>query len=96
MRNLGRNISNPCLRVSERQCLCVAHFPPGSVTDEYELGEKLGEGHFGSTFACTHRSSGKRYAVKKISKTRLLMLGTPLEEVKREVGLARAEQGVWE
>ena len=64
----------------------------GSVTDEYELGEKLGEGHFGSTFVCTHRSTGKRYAVKKISKTRLLMLGTPLEEVKREVRLIRDGQ----
>ncbi|CAI7875008.1 unnamed protein product [Closterium sp. NIES-54] len=64
-------------------------FPPspGCLTEEYELGEKLGEGHFGSTYRCRQRATGKEFAVKQMSKTRLLMLGTPLAEVKREVGI---------
>lgn len=65
----------------------VLSFSSGSLSDEYDLEEKLGEGHFGSTYRCTHRATGTAYAVKRISKTRLLMLGTPLSEVKREVGI---------
>ncbi|CAI5993554.1 unnamed protein product [Closterium sp. NIES-65] len=65
----------------------ILSFNTGCLTEEYELGEKLGEGHFGSTYRCRQRATGKEFAVKQMSKTRLLMLGTPLAEVKREVGI---------
>ncbi|GJP38364.1 hypothetical protein CLOM_g22811 [Closterium sp. NIES-68] len=65
----------------------ILSFTSGSLSEEYELGEKLGEGHFGSTYRCRHRKTGEEFAVKQMSKTRLLMLGTPLAEVKREVGI---------
>ena len=38
--------------------------PP--AIDDYDLGHTLGEGSFGSVILCTHRASGKKYAVKVI------------------------------
>ena len=40
--------------------------PPAPTIDDYDVGHTLGEGSFGSVILCTHRASGKKYAVKVI------------------------------
>ena len=42
-----------------------------SFSDFYELGETLGQGHFGRVCKCQHKFSNKFYAVKIINKTDL-------------------------
>ena len=39
---------------------------PAPTIHDYDLGHTLGEGSFGSVILCTHRASGKKYAVKVI------------------------------
>ena len=48
-----------------REVLAAA-MPPAPTIDDYDLGHTLGEGSFGSVRLCTHRASGKKYAVKVI------------------------------
>ncbi|KAJ7957132.1 Calcium-dependent protein kinase [Quillaja saponaria] len=43
-----------------------------NLRDLYTLGRKLGQGQFGTTFLCTEKSSGHRYACKSIPKRKLL------------------------
>ncbi|KAI4336435.1 hypothetical protein L6164_014964 [Bauhinia variegata] len=43
-----------------------------NVTELYTLGRKLGQGQFGTTFLCTEKSTGHRYACKSIPKRKLL------------------------
>ncbi|WIA43848.1 hypothetical protein OEZ86_010263 [Tetradesmus obliquus] len=40
----------------------------GNFFDEFQLGETLGQGSYGTVRACTHVPSGKQYAVKILSK----------------------------
>lgn len=34
----------------------------------YDIGDKLGRGSFGTVYACVQRSTGRKYALKVISK----------------------------
>ena len=45
---------------------CARGAMPAPTIDDYDLGHTLGEGSFGSVILCTHRASGKKYAVKVI------------------------------
>jgi calcium-dependent protein kinase len=42
------------------------------LRDHYLLGKKLGQGQFGTTYQCTHKSTGALYACKSIPKRKLL------------------------
>ena len=41
------------------------------VNDFYDLGEELGRGAFAVVYSATEKSSGKKYAVKKILKNKM-------------------------
>ena len=42
----------------------------GSLDDEYELKEALGQGAFGDVYSCVHRATGAERAVKVLPKSR--------------------------
>ncbi|XP_061369880.1 calcium-dependent protein kinase SK5 [Gastrolobium bilobum] len=54
------------------------------ITELYALGRKLGQGQFGTTYLCTHKSTGRRYACKSIPKRKLLCK-EDYEDVWREI-----------
>ncbi|KAI4346390.1 hypothetical protein L6164_007288 [Bauhinia variegata] len=51
---------------------CVLPYQTPRLRDHYLLGTKLGQGHWGTTYLCTHKPSGKLYACKSIPKRKLL------------------------
>ncbi|KAE8720891.1 Calcium-dependent protein kinase 2 [Hibiscus syriacus] len=56
----------------------------GNLKEYYNLGKKLGQGQFGTTFLCVEKGTGKEYACKSIAKRKL---ATPedVDDVKREI-----------
>ncbi|KAG0565378.1 hypothetical protein KC19_8G185500 [Ceratodon purpureus] len=50
----------------------------------YSLGQKLGEGQFGTTYLCTELATGLQYACKRIPKRKLIS-PEEIEDVGREV-----------
>jgi len=57
------------------------------VEEIYLFGEKLGEGSFGTVIAATHKSTGKKWAVKRINKEKTGK--TTILLLEREVGILR-------
>lgn len=55
-----------------------------NIRDVYTLGQKLGQGQFGTTYLCTEISTGVDYACKSISKRKLISK-EDLEDVRREI-----------
>ncbi|KAB5511760.1 hypothetical protein DKX38_028789 [Salix brachista] len=55
-----------------------------SLRDPYNIGRKLGQGQFSTTFLCTHKTSGIKYACKSIPKRKLLCR-EDYEDVWREI-----------
>ena len=55
-----------------------------NLREVYEVGRKLGQGQFGTTFLCTRRASGKKFACKSIPKRKLLCK-EDYEDVWREI-----------
>ncbi|KAJ6707649.1 SERINE/THREONINE-PROTEIN KINASE [Salix viminalis] len=55
-----------------------------NLRDHYNIGRKLGQGQFGTTFLCTNKTSGKEYACKSIPKRKLLCK-EDYEDVWREI-----------
>lgn len=56
----------------------------GNLKECYNLGPKLGQGQFGTTFLCVEKSTGKEYACKSILKRKLLT-EEDVEDVRREI-----------
>lgn len=56
----------------------------GHLKEFYNLGEKLGNGQFGTTFLCTEKTTGKKYACKSIAK-RKLFTQEDVDDVRREI-----------
>ncbi|KAB1212092.1 Calcium-dependent protein kinase 11 [Morella rubra] len=54
------------------------------LRDHYLIGKKLGQGQFGTTYLCTHKSTGAHYACKSIPKRKLLCK-EDYEDVWREI-----------
>ncbi|XP_071908550.1 calcium-dependent protein kinase 26-like [Coffea arabica] len=54
------------------------------LKEHYNLGQKLGNGQFGTTFLCVERATGKQYACKSIAKRKLLTLDD-VDDVRREI-----------
>ncbi|CAK8571275.1 unnamed protein product [Lathyrus sativus] len=55
-----------------------------SLKEFYNLGQKLGQGQFGTTFLCVEKATGKEYACKSILKRKLLT-EEDVEDVRREI-----------
>ncbi|KAE9602734.1 hypothetical protein Lal_00049711 [Lupinus albus] len=55
-----------------------------NLKEEYKIGRKLGQGQFGTTFLCTHVSTGRTYACKSIPK-RKLFCKEDYDDVWREI-----------
>ncbi|PKI63096.1 hypothetical protein CRG98_016498 [Punica granatum] len=60
--------------------------------DHYVLGKLLGHGQFGYTYVATDKTTGDRFAVKKIDKNKMV-LPIAVEDVKREVKILKALTG---
>ncbi|VFQ59245.1 unnamed protein product [Cuscuta campestris] len=56
----------------------------GNLKDFFSLEEKLGHGQFGTTFLCTEKATGQRYACKSIAKRKLLTK-EDVDDVRREI-----------
>jgi calcium-dependent protein kinase len=54
------------------------------LSDRYVVGQRLGQGQFGTTYMCTEISTGRPYACKTISKRKLITT-EDLEDVRREI-----------
>ena len=54
------------------------------LREHYKIGEKLGQGQFGTTYLCTHKTTGALYACKSIPKRKLLCK-EDYEDVWREI-----------
>ncbi|XAR73072.1 Non-specific serine/threonine protein kinase [Bertholletia excelsa] len=61
----------------------LGHKTP-NIRDLYTVGQKLGQGQFGTTFLCTEISTGIEYACKSISKRKLISK-EDVEDVRREI-----------
>ncbi|KAJ6349670.1 hypothetical protein OIU77_007116 [Salix suchowensis] len=62
----------------------VLPYKTQNLRDHFNLGRKLGQGQFGTTFLCTHKTSGIKYACKSIPKRKLLCK-EDYEDVWREI-----------
>ncbi|CAM8899398.1 unnamed protein product [Rhodiola kirilowii] len=61
----------------------LGHKTP-NIHDLYNVGRKLGQGQFGTTFLCTEISTGNEYACKSISKRKLISK-EDVDDVRREI-----------
>jgi len=68
-----------------------SHHPPHEhhiqFEDQYEKGEKLGEGAFGQVFLCTHKTTGGQYAVKCMDRSS--MSSEDLEGLETEIAVMK-------
>ncbi|GMJ14762.1 calcium dependent protein kinase 1 [Hibiscus trionum] len=64
----------------------------GQLKEYYNLGTKLGNGQFGTTFVCTEKGTGKRYACKSIAK-RKLATEADVDDVRREIQIMHHMSG---
>lgn len=66
------------------QAYFVLGHKTANIRDLYTLGQKLGQGQFGTTYLCTENSTGINYACKSISKRKLISK-EDVEDVRREI-----------
>jgi len=59
------------------------------LEDEYELGEELGAGRFGTVYMATDRKTGEKYAVKSITKSAVTANGMTPGMLRNEVDVLR-------
>ncbi|KAL6882635.1 hypothetical protein ACP4OV_011325 [Aristida adscensionis] len=70
----------------------VLQRPMADVRTLYQLERKLGSGQFGTTYLCTERATGVRYACKSVSK-RKLVRRADVEDMRREVTILQHLSG---
>ncbi|XP_076921204.1 calcium-dependent protein kinase 26-like [Bidens hawaiensis] len=75
--------NNMSSRGSSNQSYLLGHRTE-NIRDVYTLGQKLGQGQFGTTYLCTEIATGIDYACKSISKRKLISK-EDLEDVRREI-----------
>ncbi|GMI84809.1 calcium dependent protein kinase 1 [Hibiscus trionum] len=56
----------------------------GHLKEFYNLGRKLGQGQFGTTFLCIEKGTGKEFACKSIAKRKLTTIDD-VDDVRREI-----------
>ncbi|KAK1258512.1 hypothetical protein QJS04_geneDACA011483 [Acorus gramineus] len=62
----------------------VLPYQTPNLKEHYQIGKKLGQGQFGTTYLCIDRSDGRQYACKTIPK-RKLICREDYEDVWREI-----------
>ncbi|KQJ84031.1 calcium-dependent protein kinase 12 [Brachypodium distachyon] len=70
----------------------VLQRPMVDVRSQYNLERKLGSGQFGTTYLCTERATGLKYACKSVSKRKLLRRAD-VEDIRREVTILQHLSG---
>uniref|UniRef100_A0ACD5USF4 Uncharacterized protein n=1 Tax=Avena sativa TaxID=4498 RepID=A0ACD5USF4_AVESA len=70
----------------------VLQRPMADVRSLYNLERKLGSGQFGTTYLCTERATGLKYACKSVSK-RKLVRRADVEDMRREVTILQHLSG---
>ncbi|KAG9149156.1 hypothetical protein Leryth_003154 [Lithospermum erythrorhizon] len=68
-------MSNPKSRssyTSSRKVNNVLPYQTPKLHDHYNIGKKLGQGQFGTTYQCTEKATGIEYACKTIPKRKLI------------------------
>lgn len=58
----------------------------GHIKEYFTIGEKLGNGQFGTTFLCYEKGTGEKYACKSIAKRKLLTQ-EDVDDMRREVDI---------
>ncbi|KAI3804074.1 hypothetical protein L1987_32244 [Smallanthus sonchifolius] len=71
-------------RHNANQAYYVLGHKTANIRDLYTLGQKLGQGQFGTTYLCTENSTGVNLACKSISKRKLISK-EDVEDVRREI-----------
>ncbi|PWA68379.1 Calcium-binding EF-hand [Artemisia annua] len=71
-------------RHNANQVYYVLGHKTDDIRDFYTLGQKLGQGQFGTTYLCIENSTGTNYACKSISKRKLISK-EDVEDVRREI-----------
>ncbi|XP_071685857.1 calcium-dependent protein kinase 26-like [Rutidosis leptorrhynchoides] len=71
-------------RHNPNQIYYVLGHKTDNIRDLYTVGQKLGQGQFGTTYLCTENSTGTNYACKSISKRKLISK-EDVEDVRREI-----------
>ncbi|KAL4585105.1 hypothetical protein LXL04_009720 [Taraxacum kok-saghyz] len=71
-------------RHNTNQPFYVIGHKTANIRDLYTLGQKLGQGQFGTTYLCTENSTNTNYACKSISKRKLISK-EDVEDVRREI-----------
>ncbi|KEH20949.1 calmodulin-domain kinase CDPK protein [Medicago truncatula] len=75
---------NPTPTIALKPVTWVLPYRTEKVTEIYRMGRKLGQGQFGTTYLCTHKSTNKKFACKSIPK-RKLFCKEDYEDVWREI-----------
>ncbi|PON93955.1 GPCR kinase [Trema orientale] len=60
--------------------------PYDDINSKYKLEKELGRGQFGITYLCEEKATGRKYACKSISRTKL-KTDKELQDVRREVSI---------
>ncbi|CAN1156548.1 Calcium-dependent protein kinase 4 [Linum perenne] len=71
-------------RTADNQAFYVLGHRTPNIRDLYNLGRKLGQGQFGTTYLCTDISTGLEYACKSITKRKLISR-EDVDDVRREI-----------
>ncbi|XP_050366582.1 calcium-dependent protein kinase 26 [Argentina anserina] len=71
-------------RSHENQTYYVLGHKTANIRDLYTLGQKLGQGQFGTTYLCTEIATKAQYACKSISKRKLISK-EDVDDVRREI-----------
>lgn len=75
---------NVMRRGLDNQTYYVLGHRTANIRDLYNLGRKLGQGQFGTTYLCVENATGTEYACKSISKRKLISK-EDVEDVRREI-----------
>ncbi|KAK7106865.1 serine/threonine-protein kinase 33-like [Littorina saxatilis] len=60
----------------------------GMIKDNYDVGNKIGQGNFGKVYEATHRSTGVKWAIKSINKEKAG--SSAIKLVEREVAILKS------
>ncbi|CAN8246267.1 unnamed protein product [Cochlearia groenlandica] len=89
---ISKNLPPSDLSVTDREPGTILGKPLQDITKLYKLGDALGSGGYGVTYSCHEISTGKPFACKSISKSKL-RTEEDKESVKREVHIMNHVKG---
>ncbi|KAK7284757.1 hypothetical protein RJT34_19510 [Clitoria ternatea] len=81
---MPQNVKRVAMKAAGLQADSILLRKSGHFKEYYNLGQELGKGQYGTTFLCTEKASGRKYACKSIPKVKLVT-DDDVEDVRREV-----------